>query len=262
MTSDSVKIEYTGKYHWGADQDFWRDPDLSCSEKIVWILLRSAASMRDGVKITVLARWAKRYEAGIIKDLKSLISAGYLKREFIYRRGAIVERVIYKLYDTPQNSVKTETRRISKNAMRVSHCVNRNEVKSKSVKSRLVKTSSPSPPRGQEEKKIDMPQLLPLPQPFSNITAEEAEEAGEISSRKGLNLRDQVTALACLYRGKDVPKPGNLLLKVLRTGGVVNAAGIATKCKATVAKEAEEAEKTRKRIRDAHAKAEIPRWMR
>lgn len=242
MSDDDIAVTFHGKYHWGADQEFWRNPDISCTAKVVWILLRSAASMPNGVKISRLSRWAKRYPGGVGKDLQELIAAGYVRRTFGMRHGAIIVKVSYDLFDTPQTLENQQSPRKSKHGFRPTNSVERTIVKSKLVKSKLVKSFSsppPVPPTPEED--------IKLPSPFNTLLPTQLVEAHKLCKLNNLNLHQQAQALKGLVKDN----PANYLLKVLRNGGYAGAAEVALKVK-----EAEASKLDRKAASAAQREAE------
>lgn len=209
MTDNDIAVTFHGKYHWGADQEFWRTPALSCSAKVVWILLRSAASMPNGVKISVLSRWAARYPGGIGRDIQELIAAGYVRRTMSLRHGAVIEKITYELYDSPQTLENQQSPRKSIYGFRGTESVKRIRVKSKVVKSKVVKSSSPPDPRDPEEEEIE------LPQPFNALTPAEARKIRARCHKLGVDYRLHGHEAAKKYKNEPVPRPCGLLLRLL-----------------------------------------------
>lgn len=256
-----IEVSYHGRYHWGADQDFWRNPVLSPTAKLIWILLRSAATMPDGVKINVLTRWAKRHRAGIIKDINELIRQGYVLRKFEKRQGAIISRIKYILYDVPNPKCleNSDFARSRKNGLRVTESVMSTQVKPKIVKTKQVKSSSPSPPQagGEEEKDITINQLPPQFAALDQRTLARLERA---CRAKSLDLTEQTKALCLEYSqtGVEMRRPAGALMAKIKEGGVDRPEELVEAAKEAKVK----LEKERKRIRDAHELAEIPRFMR
>lgn len=256
ISEQGLEISYHGRYYWGADQEFWRDPELSCSAKVVWILLRSAASMPNGVKMSVLSHWANRYYAGILHDLQELIGAGYVKRTIVRRNGALVDKVLYELYDISmlQKLENTQCARTSKNGLRKTESVKRTQVRSKAVNTNIVKSSSPNPPIEEEEIRDIVPPVLPYP--FDKLLPAHRQEAVRLCSKHGLNIQEQVHAIKALHT--EIDNPAHYLLTVLRKGGIAGAAELVEKVKESAASIAT----NRKRIEDAQRRGDIPRWAR
>lgn len=256
ISEQGLEISYQGRYYWGADQEFWRNPELSCSAKVVWILLRSAASMPNGVKMSVLSRWANRYYAGILLDLKELIRAGYVKLTIVRKHGALVDKVLYELYDLSmlQKLENTQCARTSKNGVRKTESVKRTQVRSKAVNTNKVKSSSPNPPI--EEEEISDIVLPVLPYPFDKLLPAYSQEATRLCNKHSLNIQEQVQAIKAL--NTEIENPAHYLLTVLRKGGVAGAAELVAKVKTSAAS----LEISRKRIEDAQLRGDIPRWAR
>lgn len=92
------------------------------------------------------------------------------------------------------------------------------------ITSKILKSSSLPPPDNTEKEEEDfIEKEKTLTAPFNTLKKHEMLEAEGICKKKGLNLLEQAAALSLLYKDKTVNNPSNLLLKILREGGVTGA---------------------------------------
>jgi hypothetical protein len=186
---------------------------------------------------------SKNGKTSLTATLKELKSAGYLTIQQERMAGRF-DKKIWNIFESPQTPEKSgispcpdfpdtenqDTVDPEKNHSFQGVTDEKNRSNKNHISKNISSSSLPPPPETAtkkleedfEEKKL----TSSLPEPFDNLKDHEINEAMGICKRKELNLHEQVTALSILYKDKTINNPSNLLLKTLRTGGVMKAGEI------------------------------------
>lgn len=184
---------------------------------------------------------------------------GYLKMQRLKDVKGQYKGWTWEVYEEPQTLNTSQIKpKAGKSVFRVTRITGNPPHSNNNSTNHHFKSSSPTPPVVEEEKNnIATDQL---PQRFAGLDERTLARLAQACKDRGLDLTKQAKALVEEYSraGIIMNSPAGALMSKIKEGGVVKPEELVEAAKEAMIK----LEKERKRVRDAHARAEIPRWER